>query len=200
MPVQGHVEIIKPSISRHVRLSAVVLFCGSSVETNRARNSLHLHYMFEGQSGANAPGPKHAVATTVTGFPCSHGFLGRHSFLGESRQGIVLSQNSDYGSAATRLGHKRGGHIGNPPCHFEAVPFQLLGQQRRRLELLQGQFGKAPHSIVQRSQQVSIRINPLDRCPLGWGQLRGCHLDEILMNRQEAAGCKEGGQEDHRNR
>ena len=111
MPAEGHVAAVKHMIIRHLHLAGEELLLGAAVETHGSRQLLLLQEAADGDGRGQCCRAQEIVAAAVARGPRCHSLLGDLTFLGQSRQGIVLAQHRDHRAAAAVLSVKGIGQL-----------------------------------------------------------------------------------------
>jgi hypothetical protein len=165
MPVQRTVEVVEEAVPGHEDLRAFDLLRGAAVYAQRAGDALRKHLALGGDRGSGEGGAEQVVPAAVTVLNAIRALLSpRHSGVAEARQRVVLEQEADLRSAVplTPLGDERRRQPRRGRAHErEAGGLELADVHLRRIGLLEGDLGKAPH----------LRGDALDRRARLSGQL-----------------------------
>jgi hypothetical protein len=177
VPGDGQVEIVENAVASHEHLAVAGLFGGAAVIANGS-----------GCSGGNEPGLDHAgrrkcrraeqvVSTAVPRAVGNDGRLRIDAFLGEPGQRIVLTEESDDGTAFA-LGEFR--HEGSRQTtdiagDRETVGGEVIRMEFAGLELLERGFGVLPNRVCYLDEPALSLLQPFDDFGVRIRGGCGCH-------------------------
>ena len=95
MPVKADVKIIKHAFSCEIQFAEQGLFCRGPVVANSSLQFARGDQLLDGQGCAETAHTKHIVPASVTGGAFLQRGFDRLGLLRQSRQGVILTQNTN---------------------------------------------------------------------------------------------------------
>ena len=138
MPVQHRVQVVEQALARHVDLGPFGLLGSAAIDTQRARNVMLGHQIFQRNGRPDGSGPKQIMPAAMTTRDMVFArLLMRNRLVAEPGQRIVFSQHAEDRAARSPFRDERGRYPGRAPAGNRKALFpQNIHDQSRRFHFL----------------------------------------------------------------